>query len=100
MRQAAISGESTRRYNMRTILSIQQTAEYLLLSRASFYRLAANGLLPKPIRFSSNRSGVFEDEINSVITARASGSSTEDIRNLVSRLHRDRKAFSNNKTTT
>lgn len=75
---------------MRPILTIRQSAVHLLLSKASFYRLVADGLLPPPIKVSANRSGVFEDEINAVIEARASGEDDEAIRALVAKIIKQR----------
>ncbi len=46
-------------------------------------RVVADGLLPPPIRISTNRSGVFADEINTVIQARALGADNISIRKLV-----------------
>lgn len=67
-------------------ISIPETAEKFLLSKASYYRLAAEGLLPPPIKLTPNRSVVFEHEIDEVIIARAAGANDSTIKKLVADL--------------
>jgi predicted DNA-binding transcriptional regulator AlpA len=80
-----MSGDTRGLYPVKP-LSITQTTEKLLLSKASYYRLAAEGLLPPPIKLTSNRSAVFEHEIDEVIIARAAGANDSTIKKLVADL--------------
>jgi predicted DNA-binding transcriptional regulator AlpA len=63
--------------------TIQSAANSLHLSRASYYRLVNDGLLPAPIRITPNRSVVIGRELNAVIDARCCGAGDSEIRELV-----------------
>jgi predicted DNA-binding transcriptional regulator AlpA len=68
------------------LISIPETAEKFLLSKASYYRLVKEGTLPPPFKIAPNRSAVYEHEINEVIIARASGANDTSVKKLVADL--------------
>lgn len=71
---------------MLNFLSVPVSAKELLLAPPSYYRLAADELVPPVVKLAKNRSGVIEDELEAVKRARAAGASNDEIRELVRRL--------------
>jgi predicted DNA-binding transcriptional regulator AlpA len=71
---------------MINFLSIPAAAKRCLLAPPSYYRLAADGLMPPVVKLAKNRSGVIEDELDTVLRARAVGMSNDEVRHLVQRI--------------
>ncbi|MCP5435165.1 MAG: hypothetical protein H6960_08115 [Chromatiaceae bacterium] len=71
---------------MINFLTVPVASKRALLAPPSYYRLAADGLLPPVVKLAKNRSGVLEDELDAVLRARAVGASNDDVRGLVRRL--------------
>lgn len=61
------------------------------LARSTEHNLAAAGLFPKRIAFSAGVSVLFEDEVDSVMAARAGGATDDEMRQLVAAIHAARE---------
>jgi predicted DNA-binding transcriptional regulator AlpA len=72
-------------------MSVPHAATAILISTQSYYRLAAENLLPPPIKLSPNRSAVISHELNAVIIARTNGADDQAIKRLVDELVATRK---------
>lgn len=60
-------------------------------SRSGTYADIGAGLLPKPVQIGLRAVAFPEHEIDAVVSARVAGRSQDEIRELVSRLHAQRK---------
>lgn len=78
---------------MLNFLSVPNAAKAALLSPQSYYRLAAERLMPPVVKLGKCRSAVIEDELDQVLRARAAGCSNEEIRDLVERMVGERGTF-------
>lgn len=79
------------------LIDISTAAKLALLSKPSYYRLASQGLFPKAFKVAPNRSGVFQEDVEEIIKARAGGASDSRIKELVTRLGDKRKEYSSEK---
>lgn len=68
---------------MLKFLTVPASAKELLMATPSYYRLAADDLVPPPVKVAKGRSGVIDDELQAVKRARAAGMSNDGIRELV-----------------
>ncbi|MCA9908720.1 MAG: hypothetical protein KDH93_13390 [Rhodoferax sp.] len=68
---------------MLSFLSVPGASKRALISPPSYYRLAADSLMPPVVKLAKSRSAVIEDELDTVLRARAAGSSNDEIRALV-----------------
>ena len=71
---------------MLSFLSVPGASKRALISPPSYYRLAADGLMPPVVKLAKSRSAVIEDELDAVLRARAIGMSNDDVRKLVKRM--------------
>lgn len=71
---------------MINFLSVPGASKRALISPPSYYRLAAEGLMPPVVKLAKARSAVIEDELDAVLCARAIGASNDEIRRLVRHL--------------
>jgi len=71
---------------MLEFFSVPKAAENILLAPPSYYRLAAEELVPPVVKLAKGRSGVIKDELEAVKRARAVGASDEEVRQLVRHL--------------
>ena len=76
---------------MPILLKVASVSEKTCLSVPSVYRLAANGLFPKPVRIGPHSSVWPADEVDALIRARIAGKTDVEIRELVAALHEKRK---------
>lgn len=77
---------------METILKITQTKQAAgYKSNASIYNLVNDGLFTKPVKLGARAVGWPSSEIEAINAARIAGASTEQIRELVNKLHAKRK---------
>jgi predicted DNA-binding transcriptional regulator AlpA len=76
---------------MFSVISVPEAATAILVSTQSYYRLAADSLLPPPIKISPNRSAVISHELNAVMIARSTGADDQTIKKLVEDLVQKRK---------
>lgn len=68
---------------MLKLLSVPGAAKTALLAPQSYYRLAADQLMPPVVKVGKGRSAVIESELDAVLRARAIGASNDDVRKLV-----------------
>lgn len=78
---------------MLKIIPIPEAAKAALLSRPSYYRLAAEWLMPPPIKIGPARAGVIKTELDAVILARIKGATNDEIKTLVRQLVADRSSL-------
>ena len=78
---------------MLIFLTIPSAAKRALLSTPSYYRLAADKLMPPVVKLAKSRSAVLENELDTVLRARAAGASNDEIRKLVVQLVSKRAAY-------
>lgn len=71
---------------MISFLSVPGASKRALISPPSYYRLAADGLMPPVIKLAKSRSAVIEDELDAVLRGRAIGMSNEQIREMIQRM--------------
>lgn len=77
---------------MLSILKITQTKQAAgYKSNASIYNLVNNGLFTKPVKLGARAVGWPSSEIEAINAARIAGASTDQIRELVGKLHAKRK---------
>ena len=77
----------------RTIIRRPEIMERLGLGSSSMHEAESEELLPQLFKILGSRaSGVFSDELDEVIEARAAGASDDDVRHLVRRQVARRKA--------
>lgn len=77
---------------METILKITQTKQAAgYKSNASIYNLVNDGLFTKPVKLGTRAVGWPSSEIEAINAARIAGASTDQIRELVGKLHAKRK---------
>ena len=76
---------------MLSILKITQTKQAAgYKSNASIYNLVNDGLFTKPVKLGARAVGWPSSEIEAINAARIAGASTEQIRELVQKLHAKR----------
>lgn len=73
-------------------LRVNDAFNRLGIGRSTGYNHIKAGLFPMPFGTSANARVVLEDEINSLLRARAAGAGDDEIRQLVSNLHEARKS--------
>ncbi len=78
------------------IVTTEDSAKQLLISRASFHRLANDGQLPVPFKITPNRSVLFQYEIDEIVQARAAGANDGEIKVLVTNLLERRHSVAEN----
>jgi len=62
------------------------------ISSSTVWELQQLGLYPKFFKiYGSKAAGIFEDEHNKIMTARAAGASNEQISELVTQIHQERQ---------
>ena len=71
---------------MLEFLSVPVASKAVLLASPSYYRLAADDLMPPVVKLAKNRSGVIKDELEAVKRARAVGMADDEVRTLVQNL--------------
>ena len=71
---------------MLKFLSVPGAAKSALISPPSYYRLAADNLLPPVVKLAKSRSAVLETELDAVLRARTAGASNDEVRALVQSL--------------
>ena len=80
---------------MRKILRLPDVKTQSGYSRSTLYLLISQGLWPKPVKLGARSVGWPSDEVEVLNSARISGRSDAEIRDLVSQLHRARKSIEN-----
>lgn len=71
---------------MLNFLTIPGASKRALISPPSYYRLAAEWLMPPVVKLAKSRSAVIETELDTVLRARAAGAGNEEIRELIGSL--------------
>lgn len=71
---------------MLNFFSVPAASKRCLIAPPSYYRLAADRLMPPVVKLAKNRSGVIEDELDAAMRARAIGMSNDEVRQLVRRM--------------
>ena len=69
------------------VLRIQEVMKISGLARSTIYLFAKQGVWPQPIRLAKKVSGWPEEEVISILRARACGKTDAEVRALVSYLH-------------
>lgn len=69
------------------LVRIAEVLDAIGVSRANFYNLIAQGLLPRPVKVSARGAALPEYEIRAVNAARIAGKSDDEVRALVVELH-------------
>ncbi len=77
---------------MDSMVRIGPAFRRLGVGRSAGYEQQAKGLLPRGIKVSERSAALLDSEIEAINTARAAGTSDDDLKKLVDRLHARRKA--------
>jgi prophage regulatory protein len=77
---------------MRQILRIPAVKSLIGLSRSTLYARIAAGEFIKPVSLGARAVGFPSSEVEAINDARVAGKSTEEIRELVAKLHAARKS--------
>lgn len=62
-------------------------------SKATYYKEVESGLMPTPIRAGGRQAGIFEHELDQIMSAYARGLSVNEIKELVQQIEKDRKSY-------
>jgi len=79
-------------FDMNAFLRLPKVMEVMCMSRSTVYLRVKQGLMTPPVRFSERCSVWPEHEVAAINTARVAEKSKDEIRELVSQLHRRRTA--------
>ena len=73
------------------LVSVPVTARrYAGVTPAAYYKWASEGIVPKPVRFGTTKSGVPKHETDRVLAALISGADKAQRRDLVTQIHSER----------
>lgn len=72
------------------VVRLDEVMEMLGIGDTMFRKLVRDGTLPRPVRINTRASGIPSHELSVILEAVNNGATTDELRQIVSRIHSDR----------